>query len=82
MVRKDRVDPGPWAGIDPGRLIVPLDTHVHRIALTRGWTTRKSAGGRTAEEVTAHLRKLCPDDPLRWDFAMTRPGIRNEPEVM
>lgn len=80
MVRRDRVDPGPWQGVNPARLIMPLDTHVHRIALARGWTSRKSADGRTAEEVTAHLRTICPEDPLRFDFAITRPGIRNEPD--
>ncbi|UCD75921.1 MAG: TIGR02757 family protein [Phycisphaerales bacterium] len=81
MVRRDRIDPGPWEGVDPSKLIVPLDTHVHRIALARRWTKRKSADGRTALEVTERLRRLRPADPLRWDFAMTRPGIRNEPEV-
>lgn len=76
MVRRDRVDPGPWNGVSPAQLIMPLDTHVQRTALSRGWTSRKTATGAAAREVTAFLRRVRPDDPLRYDFAITRPGIR------
>jgi uncharacterized protein (TIGR02757 family) len=80
MARSDAVDPGGWPRVAPRRLVMPLDTHVHRTALARGWTTRRSADGRTAQEVTALLRAIRPDDPLRYDFAITRPGIRDEPQ--
>ena len=75
MVRRDRVDPGGWRGVSPARLIVPLDTHLHRAALALGLTRRRTRDMRTALETTAALRRLRPDDPVRYDFALTRPGI-------
>ncbi len=77
MVRKDAIDPGGWRGVKPSLLIMPIDTHVYQTARWRGWTARKSANLNTALEITAVLRELCPDDPLRWDFAITRPGIHD-----
>lgn len=79
MVRADAVDPGGWRGVEPRRLIAPVDTHMHGLAMMLGWTRRKQANLATAIEVTAALRRHCPADPLRYDFALTRPGIRNEP---
>jgi len=76
MVRKDRVDPGGWDGIDSAKLIVPLDTHMYRISLELGLTRRKSADMRTALEITREFRRMCPRDPVRFDFALTRLGIR------
>jgi len=81
MVRKDRVDPGGWSGIPAAKLVVPLDTHMHKIALGLGITKRKSADMRTAVEVTEAFRTLAPGDPVRYDFALTRLGIRSEMDV-
>jgi len=78
MVRSDVIDPGGWRGIRPARLIMPLDRHIYRTALSRGWTRRRTADLKTALQITARLRRLCPADPLRYDFAITRPGIRGE----
>lgn len=78
MARHDAIDPGGWERVRPDRLIMPLDTHVHRTALERGWTRRKTADLAAAMEITAVLRAIRPDDPLRYDFAITRPGIRGE----
>ena len=33
LVRRDDVDPGPWAKVSPRLLLVPLDVHMHRLAL-------------------------------------------------
>lgn len=81
MVRRDRVDPGGWDGAAAAGLIVPLDTHMHRIGLGLGATRRKSADMRTAMEITAAFRKILPDDPVRYDFALTRLGIRGEMDL-
>ena len=78
MVREDRVDPGGWAGISPSRLIIPLDTHMHRICLLMGLTERKNADMRTALEITDAFKKIEPQDPVRYDFALTRLGIRDD----
>jgi len=76
MVRNDDVDPGVWKTIDPGMLIVPLDTHMHRIARQLGLTARNQADLRTALDVTGAFREFAADDPVRYDFALTRIGIR------
>ena len=78
MVRQDDVDPGGWARIPASKLIVPLDVHMHRISLGFGWTNRKQADLRTAVEVTQAFRKVAPEDPVRYDFALTRLGIRSD----
>lgn len=77
MVRKDAVDPGGWTAVPASLLVVPLDTHMHRVGLALGFTDRKQADGRTALEITQGFRQVCPDDPARYDFALTRPGIRD-----
>jgi uncharacterized protein (TIGR02757 family) len=81
MIRKDEVDPGPWKGISPSMLVVPMDTHMHRIATRMGLTLRRQADMKSALEVTSYFQNLCPEDPVRFDFSLTRPGIRGEPDV-
>ncbi|MFH2059306.1 MAG: TIGR02757 family protein [Pseudomonadota bacterium] len=78
MVRKDLVDPGGWDQIAPARLIIPLDLHMHRIGNLLGFTSRKSADQKTALEVTRGFQKIIPHDPVKYDFCLTRYGIRNE----
>jgi len=78
MVRRDEVDPGGWDGVPPSKLLVPLDTHMHRIAMTLGLTKRKQADLRTALEITEAFRKFSPSDPVRYDFVLTRFGIRKD----
>lgn len=78
LVREDRVDPGGWRRVPPSKLIVPLDTHMHRVAILLGMTKRKNGGLRTAVEITRAFRKIAPDDPVRYDFALTRLGIRKD----
>lgn len=81
MVRADEVDPGGWQAVSAAKLIVPLDTHMHRIALTLGATQRNAADMRTAREITDAFRRISPDDPVRYDFALTRLGIRSEMDL-
>ena len=78
MVRHDEVDPGGGDGVPPSKLLVPLDTHMHRIAVTLGLTKRKQADLRTAVEITEAFKKLSPSDPVRYDFVLTRFGIRKD----
>jgi len=81
MVRKDAVDPGGWEGISPDRLVVPLDTHMANIGRTMGMTQRKSANQRMALDITDVFRKITPDDPVKYDFALTRFGIHPDMEM-
>lgn len=78
MVRSDAVDPGGWSRVSPAELVLPLDVHLHRISLSLGMTTRASADLRTALEVTSVLRTVDADDPVRFDFALARLGIRSD----
>ncbi|MFH1155379.1 MAG: TIGR02757 family protein [Pseudomonadota bacterium] len=82
MVRSDAVDPGGWTGIPPSRLLVPLDTHMHAVGTMLGFTLRKQADLRTVMEVTAGFRTVCAEDPVRYDFRLTRYGIRKEMDPM
>ena len=78
MVRCDDVDPGGWRKIIPGDLVIPLDTHMHKIALAMGATKRKTASIVTALEITEAFGTIAPEDPVKYDFALTRLGIRND----
>lgn len=80
MVRKDDVDPGGWEGVPPAKLVIPLDTHMYRICSGLDMTCRKQADMRTAMEITDYFRKISPEDPVRYDFAITRLGIRKDAE--
>ncbi|MDD5723824.1 MAG: TIGR02757 family protein [Syntrophales bacterium] len=75
MVRSDDVDPGGWDYVPASALVIPLDTHMHRVCLRLGLTRRRQADMRTALEITDSFRKIVPDDPVRYDFILTRPGI-------
>jgi len=78
MARKDEVDPGLWPHVPASKLVVPLDLHMHRIALGWGLTKRQSPDLKAALEMTAAFRAISPDDPVRYDFALTRASMRGE----
>ena len=82
LVRQDEVDPGGWTCVGAEKLIVPLDTHMYKIGLAMGATRRKSADMRTALEITAGFRYIFPSDPVKYDFALTRLGIREEMDLL
>ncbi len=76
MVRgPDAVDLGAWRGVPRSALLVPLDTHVMRVARCLGLTRRADASWRTAEEITRSLRRLDGEDPVRFDFALCHLGM-------
>lgn len=76
MVRgPDAVDLGAWRGVPPAALVVPLDTHVMRVSRCLGLTRRGDPSWRTAEEITASLRRIDPEDPVRFDFALCHLGM-------
>jgi len=76
MIRRDSVDPGPWQRADPSHLVVPLDTHMAAACRRLGLIDRRSTDLKAAREAGAAFRAFRPDDPVRYDFCMTRPGIR------
>ena len=81
MVRKDSVDPGGWERIPPSKLILPIDTHMHKISLALKFTKRKQANMATALEITRRFKQMVPDDPVKYDFVLTRFGIRDDMNI-
>jgi uncharacterized protein (TIGR02757 family) len=78
MIRPaDGVDLGLWP-IAPSELLIPVDTHIHRISRNLGLTKRRAATWATAEEITAVLRTFDPDDPVKYDFALCHLGVSRE----
>ncbi len=76
MVRSnDGVDFGLWKEIPPAKLIIPLDTHIIRIARYLGLTKRKSPDWKMAKEITQSLKAFDPADPLKYDFGLCHLGI-------
>lgn len=77
MVRSDTkgVDFGIWKNIKPAQLVCPCDVHVERVARQLKLITRKQTDWQTALELTGHLRKLDPQDPVKYDFALFGLGL-------
>lgn len=79
MVRDDGiVDLGIWKGVDKKDLIIPLDAHVHRMALELGITNRKTPDIKTAQEITDYFKTIWPDDPCLGDFALFGYGVNHK----
>jgi uncharacterized protein (TIGR02757 family) len=77
MVRRDALDLGVWTRVSPAKLVVPLDTHVIRVGQCLRLTRRTSPGWPMAREITASLRQLDPDDPVKYDFSLCHLGMMN-----
>jgi uncharacterized protein (TIGR02757 family) len=77
MVRRDALDLGVWTRVSPAKLIVPLDTHVIRVGRCLRLTRYTSPGWKMARDITASLRRLDPDDPVKYDFALCHLGMMN-----
>ncbi|HEV7765894.1 MAG TPA: TIGR02757 family protein [Thermoanaerobaculia bacterium] len=75
MVRRTSPDLGLWTFVDPAKLVMPVDTHIHRIATFLGLNERKSADWKAARALTDKLAKFDRADPVRYDFALCRLGI-------
>lgn len=70
------VDLGLWSDIiDKRTLIIPMDTHVVRQATSLGLITSRSTSMANALRLSAVLRRVFPDDPLKADFALFGTGI-------
>jgi uncharacterized protein (TIGR02757 family) len=77
MVRKDNsgVDFGIWKKIKPSQLYCPLDLHVDRVARSLNLIQRKQNDWQTVEELTANLKLLDTNDPVKYDFALFGLGV-------
>ena len=70
MVRREPPDFGLWREISPAKLLIPVDTHVENMARAIGLTRLKSRTWRMSLEITRRLRRLDPEDPVKYDFAL------------
>ena len=75
MVRNDRIDRGGWTSLAASELVLPLDVHTFRAAQRLHLTSRRSPDFAAAAESTASLAVLCPEDPVRYDFALAHGGL-------
>ncbi len=73
--RKDDVDPGFWPDVPQSALIVPMDTHMIRLCKLLGLYDSNTVTLKTAVEVTGMFARINPQDPVRYDFALSRVGI-------
>ncbi len=80
MVRRDAlgVDFGLWQRISPASLMMPVDVHVERVALQWGLLTGKERGWHAVEALTAQMRLLDLEDPVRFDYGLFSLGVEQK----
>jgi len=75
MVRNDDVDTGLWGRVDRAKLIVPVDVHMSRLCRILGLYDQKTPSLSSAVKITESFAEIEPDDPVKYDFALSRVGI-------
>ena len=76
MVRpEDGVDFGLWKALKPSMLSCPLDVHSGRVARKLKLLKRSQNDGKALAELDQSLRKLDPEDPVKYDFALFGLGV-------
>ncbi|WP_405370535.1 TIGR02757 family protein [Phocaeicola sp.] len=72
------VDFGIWSTMSASQLVIPLDTHVCRVAYQLGLTESASFSLNNAKKITAALEKVFPGDPCLGDFALFGYGVNHK----
>lgn len=72
------VDFGIWRTMSASQLVIPLDTHVCRVAYQLGLTESASFSLNNAKKITAALEKVFPGDPCLGDFALFGYGVNHK----
>ncbi|MGC9471743.1 MAG: TIGR02757 family protein [Bacteroidales bacterium] len=77
MVRSDGrgVDFGLWEEIPASSLYIPLDVHTGNVARKLGLLKRKQNDWKAVEELTGRLKQFCPEDPVKYDYALFGTGV-------
>ena len=78
MIRKSCVDKGIWGFMHPSQLYIPLDIHVGRISRQMGLLKRNANDFKSVIELTNKLKEFCPNDPVKYDFAIFGYGVNNK----
>lgn len=72
------VDFGIWPTMSASQLVIPLDTHVCRVAYQLGLTESASFSLNNAKKITAALEKVFPGDPCLGDLALFGYGVNHK----
>lgn len=81
MIRSSSpVDFGIWQRMSPAELLIPLDTHVCRVAFLLGLTENQTFSLKNAQRITEALSKVFPGDPCLGDFALFGYGVNHKEE--
>ena len=72
------VDFGLWRRIPMSALYMPLDIHTGRMGRNLGLLGRKQSDWKAVEELTASLRELHVNDPVRYDYSLFGLGISGD----
>lgn len=77
MVRsnKNGVDFGIWKSLHPRQLSCPLDVHSGNVARKLKLLKRKQNDGKALAELDKSLRKMDPEDPVKFDYALFGLGV-------
>ena len=71
-------DFGMWRPIPMSAVYLPLDIHTGRMGRNLGLLNRKQSDWKAVEELTASLRELHADDPVRYDYSLFGLGISGD----
>lgn len=69
------VDFGLWQNFSKADLIIPLDTHVCRVAHKLGLTSKPTFSLTNARNITLSLAEVFPGDPVKGDYALFGAGV-------
>lgn len=69
------VDFGIWKDLYPAQLSCPLDVHSGNVARKLKLLKRKQNDAKAVSELDTALRKLDPNDPVKYDFALFGLGV-------
>jgi uncharacterized protein (TIGR02757 family) len=75
MIRKDQIDLGSWSHGNPKDLCYPVDTHIFHVAKLLTITKRRSPDVIALAEITEFFKTLNPEDPVKFDFSLSRVGL-------
>ena len=76
MIRKEsEVDFGIWKSFDRRDLLIPLDTHVCRVAYLLGLTDTETFSLKNARNITEALAEVFRTTPVWEDFALFGSGV-------
>ena len=77
MVRDNKagVDFGLWKTHSPANLSCPLDVHSGNVARKLKLLLRKQNDWKAVAELDMNLRRMAPNDPVKYDFALFGLGV-------